>query len=356
MKKGIAVMMSVCLVLGLSACGNAQKQPAATSAPAAGTTAAGAPAAEAPAAPSGETVTLKIGNAMAASHPWNTATEEFAKKAEEYSGGRLKIENYSDATLGTEAELAEQVKTGTLDMCVIDPSVGTTYSKKLQLFALPFLFKDKAQWAAALDGQPGKDYADIIEAETGMKIMAYWGGSTRNVISVKEPVKDIADLKGFKLRLAASELKFKVWEAVGCLPVEVAFGETYSALSSGLCDGMENEMPSILSAKFYEVAPYLTKTEHEITVRPVFMNAAKFDSLDAELQEALVKAMEEATASARQLEEDYGKEAEDSMVNDFGLQITEIDKAPIIEAVSGVFEEFGTDTGLTEIIKAIQES
>lgn len=201
-------------------------------------------------------VTLRLGHAMASTHPWTTAADEFIAKAEEYSNGRLEIIQYSDATLGTEPDLLEQCKEGTLDICIGDPSVGVPFCNKLELFALPFLFADKEQWANALDGEAGKEYAQMIEDETGMKILAYWGGSTRNVISVKEPVESIEDLKGFKLRLAASTLKFSVWEAVGCLPVEVAFGETYSALSAGLCDGMENENPSILSAKFYEVAPY----------------------------------------------------------------------------------------------------
>ena len=115
-------------------------------------------------------------------------------------------------------------------------------------------------------------------------------------------------------------------------------------------------MPSILSAKFYEVAPYLTKTEHEITVRPVFMNAECFNSLDSALQDALVKAMEETTPDARQLEEDYGKKAEETMVNDFGLKEVEIDKQPILDAVSPVFNDFGEETGLTDIIKEFQES
>lgn len=354
MRKSIAVLLAAAMTASLVACGGTSStKTTETSAVQQDTTETEKTSDN---STSGEVVTLKIGNAMTSDHPWNEATEELIEKAKEYSNGRLIIENYSDATLGTEAELLEQVKTGTLDMCIVDPSVGTTYSKKLQLFALPFLFKDKAQWSAALDGQAGKDYADVIEDETGIKILSYWGGSTRNVLSVKEPITDISQLKGFKLRLAASELKFKVWEAVGCLPVEVAFGETYSALSSGLCDGMENEMPSILSAKFYEVAPYLTKTEHEITVRPVFMNAECFNSLDSALQDALVKAMEETTPDARQLEEDYGKKAEETMVNDFGLKEVEIDKQPILDAVSPVFNDFGEETGLTDIIKEFQES
>ncbi|MDD3252636.1 MAG: TRAP transporter substrate-binding protein [Lachnospiraceae bacterium] len=349
-KRNFVIILTIVAALGLVACGGKVSETASND------TVKAADQVGGKTETTSETVTLKIGNAMAGDHPWNAATEEFIEKAKEYSNGQLVIENYSDATLGTEAELLEQVKTGTLDMCIVDPSVGTTYSKKLQLFALPFLFADKTQWEKALDGQPGQDYARMIEDETGIKIMAYWGGSTRNVISVKAPITDIAGLKGFKLRLAASELKFKVWEAAGCLPVEVAFGETYSALSSGLCDGMENEMPSILSAKFYEVAPYLTKTEHEITVRPVFMNADTFHSLSPELQEAITKAMQETTVVARDLETEYGKKAEDTMVNDFGMQEFDIDKQVIIDAVKSVFDEFGNETGLSDIINMIQKS
>lgn len=302
-----------------------------------------------------EIVTLRFANCQPSTHPWVSSIDEFIALAEEYSGGRLKIEQYAESTLGSETELMDQVIAGTLDLCIVDPSVGSGYSKKLELFGLPFLFKDKTQWENALTGQPGKDYAELIEEETGLKILAYWGGSTRNVLSVKEPVTDISQFNGYKLRLTASELKFNTWESVGCLPVEVAIGETYSALSSGLCDGMENEMPAFLSFKFYEVASYLTKTGHEITVRPIFMNAEVFDGLDPELQEALVKAMEETTPNAWQAEEDYGKEAETTMVNEFGLQEFEIDKTPIIEAVQPVFTEFGEQTGLTEIIHMIQE-
>lgn len=342
MKRTIALILAIIMALSLCACGSAGSGAAA---PAGGSAKA-----------SDGTVTLRIGNAMASTHPWNTAIDELITLVDEYSGGRLKLVNYPDATLGSEGDMLQQVKEGTLDICISDPSLGTAFCKKLELFALPFLFKDKTQWEAALDGEAGSEYAQMIEDESGMKILAYWGGSTRNVLAVKKPVESIDDLGGFKLRLAASALKFKVWEAVGCLPVEIAFGETYSAMSSGLCDGMENENPSILSAKFYEVAPYMTLTEHEITVRPVFMNAAIYDSLDAELQQALVKALEEITPKARQLEEDYGKEAENTMVNDFGLTICDIDKQPIIEKVAPVFEQFGKDTGLTDLIAKIQAS
>lgn len=300
-----------------------------------------------------EKIVLKIGNAQKETHPWNGAINEMTKLASEYSDGRLVIENYPNATLGTESEMLESVKNGTLDMVVTDPTVGTTFCKELELFSLPFIFSNVEHRDKVLNGEIGKEYADLIEEKSGIKILGYWGGVERNVISTKKPVESIDDLQGFKLRLAPSELKFKVWEAVGALPVTIAFGETYSALQSGVCDGMENEMPSILSAKFYEPAPNFTMTGHEITVRPLFMNSEKFNSLDKELQEALIKSAEEATKFAVNLEREAADKAKNEMVEKYGIQIYEINKTPIMERTADIFKEFGNATGTTDIINEI---
>ena len=283
-------------------------------------------------------VILRIGNAMADNHPWNIAINEMIKLADEYSGGKIEIQNYPNATLGTEADMIE----------------GANFCKELELFSLPFIFRDKAHWEAALDGTPGEMYKDRIAEKSNLLILVYWGGSERNVIATKKPVRSIDDLQGFKLRLAPSELKFSVWEAIGTLPVTIAFGETYSAMQSGVCDGMENEMPSILTAKFYEPAPYFTLTQHEITVRPLVINEDKFNSLSPELQEALVKAADEATMLARDLEAQAAEDAENEMVEKYGIEIYEIDKEPIIAATADIFADYGESTGTTDIIEAVQ--
>lgn len=302
----------------------------------------------------GQKVTLKIGNSQADTHPWNVAINEMIAKADEYSGGQLEIVNYPNATLGAENDMLESVREGSLDMCVVDPTVGTTFCKQLELFSLPFIFRDKDHWTKVLDGEIGDEYKAMIDEKgKGIKILDFWGGSERNILAVKKPVTSIDDLQGFKLRLAPSDLKFKVWEAVGALPVAIAFGETYSALASGLCDGMENEMPSILSSKFYEPAPYFTMTGHEITVRPLFVNKDKYDSLSPELKEALDKAIADATKMAREKEAEAAAAAEKEMVEKYDVKETEIDKAPIMERTKPIFDEFGKENGLSDIIEEI---
>jgi len=293
---------------------------------------------------------------MTDNHPWNVAIEEMVKLADLYSGGRLEIQNYPNATLGNEADMLESVQNGSLDMMVGDPTVGSSFCKEMELFSVPFLFRDKAHWRAVFDGTVGKQYSDLIASKSNIRILEYWGGSQRNVIATKKPVKSIDDLQGFKLRLVQSELKFSVWKAVGALPVAISFGETYSALQSGVCDGMENEMPSILTAKFYEPAPYFTLTGHEITVRPLMINEEKLNGLDKELQDALLKACAEATIKARALEEKAAVDAEKEMVEKYGIQIYEIDKAPIMSRTQSILDSFGEKTGTTEIIAAIKNT
>lgn len=305
-------------------------------------------------ADSGQKVTLKIGNSQVDTHPWNEAIQVMTEKAAEYSGGQLEIVNYPNATLGAENDMLESVREGSLDMCVVDPTVGTTFCKQLELFSLPFIFRDKEHWAKVLDGEIGEGFKALIDEKgNGIKILDFWGGSERNILAVKKAVASIDDLQGFKLRLAPSDLKFKVWESVGALPVAIAFGETYSALASGLCDGMENEMPSILASKFYEPAPYFTMTGHEITVRPLFVNKDKYDSLSPELKEALDKAVADATKVAREKEAEAAAEAEKEMVEKYGVIETQIDKTPIMEKTKPIFDEFGQQNDLSEIIEEI---
>lgn len=349
MRKHLGIVwIAVIAALGLTACsGNGGTSSQASQA--AGQTQQGAETAAA------EKVTLKIGNSQTDSHPWNEAIGVLAEKASEYSGGSLEIVNYPNSTLGAEQDMLESVREGSLDMCIVDPTVGSTFCQQLELFSLPFIFRDYDHWLAVLDGEIGEEYKAVIEEKgNGIMILDFWGGSSRNLLAVKGPVESIDDLQGFKLRLAPSELKFKVWEAIGTLPVNIAFGETYSALASGLCDGMENEMPSILTSKFYEPAPYFTMTEHEITVRPLFISKETWQSLSTEQQEALQKAVDEATDLARQGELEFGQDAEKTMVEQYGIVETEIDKTPIMERTKPIYEEFGEATGLSWMILDIE--
>jgi tripartite ATP-independent transporter DctP family solute receptor len=286
-------------------------------------------------------------------HPWHKGLAFFAKRADEESKGRIKIDIFNGGVLGSEAQTLQFVKDGSLDFVVADPSAGAPFAKELDFFALPFLFRDYAHWQASLDGEPGKSYAQTIESKTGMKILGYWGGSSRNVLSTKKPVTGINDMKGFRLRLVSSPLKVNVWKAVGAVPTPIAFMETYLAMKSGVVDGMENESVSVLSMKFYEPAPYIARTEHEFTVRPLFMSKKSYDKLPPDLQQVMVKAAEEATVYERKVEAEANQAADAEMETKLNVKFNTVDKAPFKEATKPVIAEFANSMGLAGLLKSI---
>lgn len=297
--------------------------------------------------------TLRAAHYFKEDHPWHKGLVYFAKRVDEESKGRVKIDIFNGGILGSEAQTLQFVKDGSLDLVVSDPSAGSPFAKELDFFALPFMFRDYAHWQASLDGAPGKSYAQMIEGKTGIKILGYWGGSIRNVLSTKKPITSMDDLKGFRLRLISSPLKVNAWKAVGTVPTPIAFMETYLAMKSGVVDGMENESVAVRDMKFYEPAPYIARTEHEFTVRPLFISKKTFDKLPADLQAAVVKAAQDATTFERKAEVEAGQSAEADMENKLGVKFNKIDKEPFKAATKPVIAEFAQSMGLADLLASI---
>lgn len=288
-------------------------------------------------------------------HPWNKGLVYFAKKVNEDSKGRIQIDVFNGGVLGSEAQTLQFVKDGSLDFVVADPSAGSPFAKELDFFALPFMFRDYTHWQKSLDGEPGKKYAKLIEDKTGIKILGYWGGSGRNLLSTKKPITTMDELKGFRLRLITSPLKVNVWKAVGTVPTPIAYMETYLAMKSGVVDGMENESVSVKDMKFYEPAPYIARTEHEFTVRPLFMSQKSFDKLPSDLQQIVIKAAQEATTYERKVEMEANQSAEKEMQEKFAVKFNTIDKEPFKAATKPVIAEFAKNMGLADLLSNIYE-
>ena len=132
--------------------------------------------------------TLRTAHYFKEDHPWHKGLVYFAKKVSDDSKGRIQIDIFNGGILGSEAQTMQFVKDGSLDFVVSDPSAAAPFAKEMDFFALPFLFRDYAHWQKSLDGAPGAQYAKIVEEKTGIKILGYWGGSSRNVLSTKKPV------------------------------------------------------------------------------------------------------------------------------------------------------------------------
>ena len=287
-------------------------------------------------------------------NPWNIGLLYFAKLLDERTHGRIKIEIYNNGVLGSEQQTLQFVKDGSLDLNIADPNAGVAFCKELDFFSMPFMFRDYDQWQHSLDGPPGQAFAKMIEEKTGIIILGYWGGSRRNVLSTRKPINSMDDLKGFRIRVQPSPLMINAWKATGAVPTPVSYLEVYLAMKSGVVDGMENESVSVRDMKFYEVAPFIARTEHQITARPLFMAGQTYKKLPPDLQQIVRDAAKEATVVERQAERKAGQDAEDDMAAHFGVKFNAIDKAPFQAATKPVIVDYAKSLGLTDMLASFQ--
>ena len=162
-------------------------------------------------------------------------------------------------------------------------------------------FRDVAHWERALEADALKPIADEIARKADVMILGYAGGGVRNIVS-NRPVRNLADLKGLKMRVQAAPIHSKIFQGMGAAPAVIAYPEVYNAIQSGVIQGLENEAAGIEQMKFYEVAKYVALTAHIVTVRPLCFSGKTFRKLPPKVQEAVLRAGREAAAFGRKAE------------------------------------------------------
>jgi len=299
---------------------------------------------------------LRAAHQLPETFAWQDGLEFFADKVKEYSGGEAEVLVYGNAVLGQEQDYIQNMMQGVLDFAICAPAWGGTFAKELEFFSMPFLFKNIEHWKAALDGEIGAEMAKIAEKATGLKTLGYLGGSARSILSRVGPIEKPSDLKGFKLRVMSSPIQVETWKALDASPTPLAYAEVYSALQQGVIDGMENEMATLYSMKFYEVAEYISLTEHTFTVRPLWMSGKTWDRLPVNIQAAIVRAAKEAVEFTRDLEWKQNEEKVNIMKEKFGVKFNEVSNREIMfEKTQPIREKVAKEIGAIEMLKELQE-
>lgn len=294
-KKILAVLMAGVMVASLAACGNSN------SGSQGGTGSQGGNQ-------SGEVVELIMGNVTSASAK-DAVTEVLIPKVEEYSNGTLKITHFPDNQLGNDEQSFAMAQTGECDIAVgSTSSVAVTYND-LYVYDIPYLFLNKQEvYDVGFNGEAGKAILDGF-SDYNLKGLAFWENGFRNITTNNKDVATVSDLNGLKIRTMANEIHLAAWQAMGANPTPMAFGELFTALQQGTVDGQENPLGIITGNKFEEIEKYCTLTEHVYTPYYVVINLSKWNSLTAEQQEALTKALEETTTRQYELSQQYEDEA-----------------------------------------------
>ncbi len=218
----------------------------------------------------------------------HTSLLEFAKAVEERTKGEIKIRIYPNSTLGSDREVIEQQKGGLTELALNGEVVSNFYSK-WSVINLPYMWRDQEHIEKFLQSDLARQWEKETAAAAGLQILGYYARSPRILVTRNKPVKSIADLQGLKIRVPQIDVYMDTWRAFGVQPTPMATSEFMLALKTGTVDGMENPIELMYQWKIYEIAKYLSYTEHMQT--RLFLSASKkfFDSLPDDQKKILVE-------------------------------------------------------------------
>ncbi|MCR4818503.1 MAG: TRAP transporter substrate-binding protein [Fretibacterium sp.] len=232
-----------------------------------------------------QTYTIKLGHTMSTSHPRHISLLEFKKYVEEKTNGNVQIEIYPAAVLGSEPDMQESMRMGTLEAFVGGPF--DTISKKLNLFLMPFFFDNQEALMRAAKNEKVFNTISTDAEANGLKILAIGDGGARQITNSKKRIVTPADMKGLKLRTPSIEAITACMEALGASYVSMPLADVYMALKTGVVDGQENPVATIFDQKLHEVQPYILYVNYQYHPEVMTMNASFFNSLPEEYRKVL---------------------------------------------------------------------
>ena len=245
-------------------------------------------------------IVIKFSHVVAKDTPKGMGAEYFAKKAEELTKGKVKVEVYANSTLYKDKEEMEALQLGAVQM--LAPSLakfGPLGVKEFEVFDLPYIFDDYNELHKVTQGPVGQQLLLKLEPK-GIRGLAYWDNGFKS-FSLNTPIKSPADLKGKKLRIQSSKVLEEEIRALGGMPQVMAFSEVYQALQTGVVDGTENPISNLYTQKMHEVQKYLTITDHGYLGYAVIVNKKFWDALPSDVRGQLETAMKDSTAYANKM-------------------------------------------------------
>jgi tripartite ATP-independent transporter DctP family solute receptor len=300
---------------------------------------------------SAQTLTLKMAHIYPPGNIWYETAEAYAKAVDQRSGGKVKIQVAHSGTTGDWPASIEALKIGTND--IVLQSVGTLdrYNTIAGIEAYPYLVRDLAHFKKVYYGPVGQQLFDEIAAKTQFRIIGAGYRGARQLSSNKL-ARNLAEVRGLKLRVPPLKMYRLTWEYLGASPVPMGVAELFTSLQQGVVDGQENPLEVIEGQKFNEVQKYVIETGHVIGAMTWILFDQRFKSLPADVQKILKeegdRTMLAATDRMVTLEGEIKKRLQGK-----GMQFVTVDVAPFRERLAPMSKDFPELAGWVQKVQTV---
>jgi tripartite ATP-independent transporter DctP family solute receptor len=303
---------------------------------------------------SAQVKTIKFANQNAAGHPIVQGMEKFKEIVEKNSGGKLKVNLFPGGTLGSDQANVSAIQGGSLEMASMNSGIFASQVKEFAIYDFPFMFASTKEADAVVDGPFGKKMHAKLE-EKGLIGLAYYELGFRHITNGKRAINKVSDLEGLKLRVIPNPINVDWVKALGANPTPLPFPELYAALEQGAVDGQENPIPTINSAKLYEVQKHMVLTAHQYNPQSVIISKKFWDGLSA----AEKKVVADAAAESAKFQRDTARNLEASLLANLkknGMQVTQLSESEMSilrDKMRPVTAKHGVSVG-QDVVKEMQ--
>ena len=301
-----------------------------------------------------EKLVLKASDVHPEGYPTVAAVEDMGAALAKATDGRISIQMYASMQLGGEKEAIEQAQVGAIALARVSVGALGPVVGDLNVFSLPFLFRNTAHMEAVIDGPIGQELLDkVTQSPTANLIGLCWMDSgARNMYDTKRPICSIDDLKGLKMRVMGNPMFVDMMNALGGNGVAMGYDQVFTALQTGVVDGAENNEPSFVFDNHYQVAHYYSLTEHLILPEILVFSKRVFNQFSAPDQALILKLGKEAQQDERVYWKAYEAKARAKM-QEAGIVVIDIgDKKPFQDAETPVWAKYAPQ--FSDLIKRIE--
>lgn len=302
-------------------------------------------------------IEIKFSHVVAENTPKGQMAIKFKQLVDERLKGKVEVNVYPNAQLFGDNKVLEAMLLGDVEIAAPSLSKFNKYTKQLQVFDLPFLFKDMAAVDRFQQGPAGQGLLNALDKK-GLVGLGYLHNGMKQ-LSASNPIKTPADIKGKKFRIMSSDVLAAQFEAVGAVPLKKPFSEVFTLLQTRAIDGQENTWSNIYSKKFFEVQPYITESNHGVLDYFVVTSKEFWMGLDDDLRPQVKKALDEAIAYGNQIAADKANIDRQAIVNSKRskvLSLTDAERALWVEAMKPVWSQFEDEIGKDLIQAAVKSN
>jgi len=290
--------------------------------------------------------TLRFAHGLPPDSLYDKGANRFAELVKQYTRGEVEVTIFSSAQLGGEQTTAKMCQLGTLDISLQAVNNTSMWYRPLDIYIMPFLFRDREHVNKVLFGPLGKEIEKEYIKASKMRIISWFEWGDRAIFTNAKAINKPEDLSGIKIRVPKNPVMVDTYNQLGATATAIDWGELYSALQQGLADGLEGPPQGMIDMKFYDFLKYYSYINVFYGLADILINEKVFQALSEENQQAIVQAGQEAGAYQRWLSavshvEGLAKLAE------LGVKVNKVqDRQAFIDKVGPVYEKYRKKIGV----------